>query len=238
MGIFALAGGDEFRRSYESSDRAILEMLPVNAGPLIILPTAAAEQGPEMAIANGVRYFNALAPRLSVEGAMVVDSASAADAAVAARIASASMIYLTGGDPGLLVRLLRGSEVLAAIAAVAARGGIVAGSSAGAMALGSQMRWRAAQSYASGWEPTFAMVPGVIVLPHHEDRPKHLAEVRAGLDDALVVIGIPTGVICLTRIAGEEHAGDQTWQVLGNRPITLYRHSGVSQIQGGDYFTL
>ncbi len=238
MGIFALAGGDEFRRSYEPSDRAILELLPVNAGPLIILPTAAAQQGPEMAIANGVRYFSALAPRLSVEGAMVVDSASAADAAVAARIASASMIYLTGGDPGLLVRLLRGSEVLAAIAAVAARGGIVVGSSAGAMALGSLMRWHTGSSGANGWEPAFAMVPGVIVMPHHEDRPKPLAEVRAGLDDTLVVIGIPTGVMCLTRIAGDERSGDHSWQVLGNRPITLYRASGVTQIPGGGHFLL
>lgn len=224
MGIFALAGGDEFRAAYDAPDRALLAMLPAGAGALVILPTAAARQGPELAIANGARHFSHLAPRQAVEGALVVDAASASNNAIAARIASASMVYLTGGDPGLLVRLLRGTEVLAAVAAVAARGGIVAGSSAGAMALGEQMRWN------GGWQPALGLVPGVVVAPHHEDRPGPLAATRAGLDDALTILGIPTGVICVQAGAG--------WRVLGRRPVTLYRAAGLEQVAGEGSFTL
>lgn len=232
MGIFALAGGDEFRAAYEASDRTLLEGMPANAGPLIIVPTAAARQGPEQAIANGVRHFSALAPRRIVEGALVVDARTANDPGIAAHIASAGMIYLTGGDPGWLVRVLRGSEVLAAIAAAALRGGVVAGSSAGAMALGEMMRWH------GGWEAALGLVPGIVVLPHHDDRPRRLSEARAGLPDQLTIMGIPTGVQCVTRVEGDPRAGTRTWQVLGDRPVTLYRAEGVEQIQGGGRFVL
>lgn len=224
MGTYALAGGDEFRAAYRAPDRALVGLLPPGAGAAVIIPTAAAHQGPEAAITNGVRHFTALAPHLAVEGALVVDAASANSSQLAARIASAGLVYLTGGDPGLLVRILRGSEVLAAIAAVAARGGIVAGSSAGAMALGEQMRW------GQGWLAALALVPGVVALPHHPDEPRPLAEVRAGLDGRLTVLGIPTGTLCV------EH--DAVWRVLGARPVTIYRAGGVERVGADQTFTL
>jgi cyanophycinase-like exopeptidase len=232
VGIFALAGGDEFRESYSAADRALLGLLPARTATIVILPTAAAAQRPDLAIANGVRHFSALAPQLQVEGVLVVDNASANDASLAARIASAAMVYLTGGDPGWLVRTLRGSEVLAAMGAVALHGGIIAGSSAGAMALGEQMRWH------GGWEPALNQVPGIVVIPHHDDRPRRLNEVRAGLPDHLIVLGIPTNVNCMTRLSGDHAAGARAWQVLGSRPVTIYRASGIVQIQGGETFAL
>src|SRR5215472_1197279 len=45
-GIFALAGGDEFRRQYDKLDSALLDILPKGRGPIVIIPTAAAQQGP------------------------------------------------------------------------------------------------------------------------------------------------------------------------------------------------
>jgi cyanophycinase-like exopeptidase len=232
IGTFALAGGDEFRQAYEEPDRALLAMLPASVGRIVIVPTAAAQQGPQMAIANGVRHFQRLAPRATVEGVMVIDAASANDPALAARVASASMIYLTGGDPGYLVRALRGSETLAAIAAVAARGGVVAGSSAGAMALGEVMRW------GGGWEPGLHFVPGIVVLPHHPDRPQSLDGARAGLAERIVVLGIPTGVMCVSRAQHPVTGDPDAWEVLGRHPVTLYRADGISQAAPGETFTL
>ncbi len=229
MGMIVLAGGDEFRRAYDGPDRALLGLLPPNAGHIVILPTAASRQGPEQAIANGVRHFKSLAPQAPVEGALVIDEASANDSALAMRIASAGMVYLTGGDPGYLVQVLRGSEALAAIAAVVARGGVVAGSSAGAMALGEQMRW------AGGWQPALDQVHGVVALPHHGNRPLPLDRVRAGLPESFVALGLPTGVNCVgLRAAGD---GDQfSWRVFGKHPVTIYRSNGVTQARDGETF--
>src|SRR6185437_3512074 len=109
----ALAGGDEFRQDYDAPDRSLLGAMPPGPGRILIVPTAAGQQGPEQAMANGVRHFHRLAPQATVEGVPVIDAASANDRNLAARVASASMIYLTGGDPGYLVRALRGSEMLA-----------------------------------------------------------------------------------------------------------------------------
>lgn len=231
-GVFALAGGDEFRRAYDKSDSQLLERLPKGHGPIVIIPTAAGHQGPEMAIANGVRHFQGLAPRAAVEGAPVVDNASANNPALAARIASSSLIYLTGGDPGHLVRSLRGSEVLAAIAGVAARGGVVAGSSAGAMALCEVMRW------GGGWEPGLGLVPGLVVLPHHSAQPATLATTRAGMPHHHVALGLPAGVLCVSQSTPTDAPDATTWLVLGSHPVTLYYADHITQVQPNTSFTL
>ncbi len=232
VGTFALAGGDEFRAAYEEPDRVLLAALPASVGRIVIIPTAAGQQGPQMALANGVRHFKKLAPRATVEGVLVIDATSANDRDLAARVASASMIYLTGGDPGYLVRALRGSETLAAIAAVAARGGIVAGSSAGAMALGEVMRW------GGGWGPGLRFVPGIVVLPHHSDHPQALDQARAGLAARIVALGIPTGVTCVSRAQHPVSGDPDAWEVLGHHPVTIYRAGSVSQAAPGETFTV
>ena len=231
-GIFALAGGDEFSTTYEAPDRALLASLPLERQHIVIVPTAAGRQGPEIASANGVRHFRKLAPHATVEGALVVDAASANNRSFAGQIAAAGMVYLTGGDPGYLVHALRGSEVLAAIAAVAARGGIVAGSSAGAMALGVMMRW------GGGWEPGLGLVRRVMVLPHHPERPATLAATRAGLAEHIVAVGIPVGVTCISQ--SQTHHSDEgiVWRVVGQRSVILYRAQEIVQVHPDETFIL
>ena len=56
----------------------------------------------------------------------------------AAALAAADLIYLSGGSPGYLVETLRGSAAWEAIQRVWQRGGTLAGSSAGAMAIGGE----------------------------------------------------------------------------------------------------
>ncbi len=77
------------------------------------------------------------------------------------------MVYLTGGDPWYLVQSLRGSATVEALKHVMERGGIVAGSSAGAMALCQWVRGRG-----SGWQEGLGLVPGVAVIPRHPHRRK------------------------------------------------------------------
>jgi cyanophycinase len=144
------------------------------------------------------------------------------------------MIYLTGGDPWHLAASLRGSAALEALRTVLQRGGIVAGSSAGAMALCAWMRGRGLQ----GWEAGLGLVPGLAVLPHHGDSPGDFSSTRGNLPDDVVVLGIPTGVNCASQPeAGADHHSTR-WRVLGNRPVTIYRGSGVEQAREGQMFTL
>src|SRR5438105_3964403 len=80
------------------------------------------------------------------------------------------LFYLTGGDPGLVVDVLRDTPVWQAIAAAWRRGAALAGSSAGAMALG---EWTLVRRAYPGHaerrcKPALDLVPRVAVAPHFE----------------------------------------------------------------------
>ncbi len=134
---------------------------------VVILPTAAARGFPERAAANGQAAFERRAAILgrstSVQVARVINAASAADPHEVACLADADMIHLPGGDPDLIPGILAGSRALAAIEAAWERGAVVAGASAGAMALA---EWT--------WTPTggiraLGLVRGLAVVPHYDD---------------------------------------------------------------------
>lgn len=232
-GFFALAGGDEFRPSYQAPDRALLALLPPGLGPIVIVPTAAAHEGPERAIGTGSHHFFNLAPDIPITGALVVDTAKANDKQLVQRIVGAGMVYLTGGNPWYLVETLRGSATLEALQTVLQRGGIVAGSSAGAMALCQWMRQRG-----GGWQEGLGLIPGVAVLPHHGDQPEALEATRAGLPAEASALGIPTGVTCVS-LPGDDTSNERSrWRVLGARPVTIYRATGAQQAREGETFSL
>ena len=95
------------------------------------------------------------------------------DASAAANVELAEgggLFYLTGGDPGLVVDILRHSPVWAAIAAAWRRGAALAGSSAGAMAMG---EWTLIRKAYPGHaerrgKPALDLIPGVAVAPHFD----------------------------------------------------------------------
>ena len=232
-GIFALAGGDEFRPAYHAPDRALLALVPPGLGPIVIVPTAAAHEGPERAIGNGSHHFFNLTPDIPITGALVVDTAKANDKRLVQRIAEAGLVYLTGGNPWYLVETLRGSAALEALQNVLQRGGIVAGSSAGAMALCQWMRKRG-----GGWQEGLGLIPGLAVLPHHEDQPEALERTRAGLPAEAVALGIPTGVTCVSQPGDDGSNAHSQWRVLGARPVTIYRATEVQQAREEETFSL
>ena len=59
-GPIALVGGDEFGPRCESVDRELLNLRPSTRLAVAVVPTAAAGQRPELAAANGTRYFESL----------------------------------------------------------------------------------------------------------------------------------------------------------------------------------
>src|SRR5207248_9895398 len=95
------------------------------------------------------------------------DATSATNVELAER---GGLFYLTGGDPGLVVDVLRESPVWRAIAAAWRHGAALAGSSAGAMALA---EWTLVRKAYPGHaqrrsKPALDLVPRVAVAPHFE----------------------------------------------------------------------
>jgi len=225
MGLIALVGGNEFRPDCVPMDEALLRLSQRTTPRVVIVPTAAAHQSPRLAAENGMRYFAALGA--ATDAAMVLTRSDAENADLALQLASADIVYLTGGDPRHLLDTLADSIVWEAIVAVAERGGMVAGSSAGAMVLGGWIRRGHTE-----WIPALGLAGHVAALPHHEHAaPSNVAPLRAALDPTAAILGIPTATACVSE-------DGNVWQVLGAGAVTLYRKNDTAAFPPGRAFRL
>src|SRR5438128_3071566 len=137
-------------------------------GPAYVVPTAAARQGPEEAVAHATAWFQQFG--LHLDELPVLKRADANSRELSELARGGGFFYLVGGDPGLVAQVLRESRVWSAIVDAWERGASLAGSSAGAMALCSHTLIRATWPDRTNRRPADALglVPSVAVLPHYE----------------------------------------------------------------------
>jgi len=213
-----LHGGGEFLAGDEPFLRLVLEAAAARtaAGASIriaVVPTATAGLRPDLSGAHGVAAFRSVAGslRLACDAAVVpvVDATSAADRRWSAALESSDLIYLPGGDPGLVVEILDGSSAWAAILAARARGAVLAGASAGAMAL-AEWTWTP-----RGGRAGLGIVRGLVVVPHFEHVPSAFwrAERTAHGRDDLGVLGLDERTGILSDPDGPNEASG--WRVAG-----------------------
>lgn len=236
-GPVALHGGGEFLAGDEPFLQACLEAalpvagaraaacVPSRAGEApsddpaairaVVVPAAAAGERPELAAAHGIAALQRVAATVGIAvrtgAAMVVDISSATEAALAGRLAGADLVHLPGGDPGRLLAILAGTPAWRAILAANARGAVVAGASAGAMALAGWC-WTP-----RGWRPGLGLVPGLVVVPHAE-------RVAAAGWAGTLAAGVPAEAEPVGRLGLDERtgvltavdgAGRRGWRVVG-----------------------
>src|SRR5258708_35054554 len=79
------------------------------AGPAYVVPTAAARQGPDRAVAHATDWFAGLG--LPLRELPVLTRSHAMKASLADEAARGGFFYLVGGDPGLVAQVLRESLV-------------------------------------------------------------------------------------------------------------------------------
>jgi cyanophycinase len=167
-GPLALVGGDEFKPGNEDQDALLVEAAKSREGAAFVVPTAAARGGPEQAVANATRWFARLG--LELEELHVLTRTHANSESVAAKAATGSFFYLVGGDPGHTASTLRETAVWRAIVGAWEGGSALAGSSAGAMAMG---EWTLIRDRFKGdsrrlFRPALGLLARTAVLPHFE----------------------------------------------------------------------
>src|SRR5579884_2349463 len=138
-GTLALVGAGEYLREMEPVDRLLLDRVRGSLR-VVVLPTAAAPEGKAVAerwARMGVEHFTRLG--VYVEPVMLLTRADADSPVFASHIAAATFVYLSGGKPGYLLKTLRDTACWNAIVKVYRQGGVIAGCSAGAMALGGRV---------------------------------------------------------------------------------------------------
>jgi len=216
-GPIGLHGGGEFLAGDEPFLLALLEAArpAADGGPIqaVVVPTAAARHRPDATARHGREAIERVAAAagipVNVEAALIVDAETADDSTLADRLAGADLIYFPGGDSDLLPRLLHDSVAWTSILAANRRGAVVAGASAGAMALAPRT-WTP-----RGWLDGLALVHGLVVVPHYNGFDLRgweatLVELNAaglgylGIDERTGVLSSPNGTPAAT-----------TWRVIG-----------------------
>ena len=220
-GQIALVGGDEFRRGCEEMDREIIRAAGQEPAKILVIPTAAVT-GPAKAANDGTTYFGALGG--DSDKLMLLERRQAEDQIFFAPAILADVVYFTGGSPEYLLDTVKHTEFFSALMEFVDAGGVLAGSSAGAMAMGSMMR----RPKAGGWVESLGVVADVVVLPHHEksDQSETSKDLRASAPTGLTFLGIDarTGVLGIP----------DNWRVVGSGRVTVYQGSEWQIFNTGD----
>ena len=232
-GTLALVGAGEFLDTMSSVDQALLAL--AGGTRVAVLPTASAPDGPgvpERWAQMGIDHFNRLGAQ--TDAVMALDRAACADPALAARVRAANLVYFSGGKPDYLYNTLVDTPVWDAVKEVLARGGVLAGCSAGAMMLGAYLpvfSRRMGMPSIGKWQNGFAFVPDAIIAPHYNQFP----EVFSGA----MFSGRPAGTFLIGVDADTALVeSNSTWRVLGARRVTLRRDSTTERFTQGQSVSL
>lgn len=205
-GLIALVGGYEFRANCREMDRALLARVGTSAR-ILVAPAAAAFEAPRQAANNGIQHLKRLGAKPHLLNVLRKEDAASDD--YAAQVDKAQAVYFTGGDPVHLLETMRNSKVWNAVVALYERGGLVVGSSAGAMVFGGKM-WTPGE----GWRDGLGLVPGVAVVPHHATVSHRwgASQMAATLEPRVTLVGVDEA----TALLLPDHL------VLGEGEVTVY----------------
>jgi cyanophycinase len=241
QGTIAVLGG-----GYDDPTLALLAgLLPNRAASIEILTTATAHE-PERTHAAYARVLHKLGcPHV---GHLRVDEAHPADApATLARLRAAALVFITGGDQERLTEQLLGTEFLEVLRHRCQNeaGFMLAGTSAGASALGGQMLvagrgWRSLLAGGIEVIPGLAILPNLLIDQHFAERARYPRLLHAVLaHPTLLGLGLSeeTGVLFRPGQAPEVF-GDEVVVLVDGRRLTAsnYGRQAPGQPVGGRGF--
>ena len=188
-----------------------------------IVPTAAAHESPNRAAENGSIHFQKLGAE-TIE-TMILNRKDAHDQSRLSELNQANLIYFTGGNPQHLLDTIRDTPTEITLKKALVKGTILAGSSAGAMIMGSLMRYRR-------WIDSLGLCENLAILPHHEKSSPEVVikDCSSELGKGLRIIGVD-GATGLFISNGEAY-------VLGAGIVTNYSQKGFLKFKSGEQFQL
>ena len=219
-GPVALVGGSEWREGC-TFDAALLEAS--GQREVLVLPTAAAYEHPGRAVEWATRWFAGLGGQ--VRGLMVLARPDAEDEANAAAIRAARFIYLGGGSPLHLRSVLKDSLCWQAVLDAWHDGAVVAGSSAGAMAITDPMVDPRGGAFTLG----LGLIEQLAIIPHHD----HWSADKAHRTVVLAAAGLP--VVGIDERTALIRDPDGRWHVEGAGQVAVYvdgKPAGLDALPG------
>lgn len=206
-GPLAFVGGGEFSDGC-SFDAELLEAS--GASEVLVVPTAAAYEHPQRLVEQAASWFDRLG--VPARGLDLLARPQASDPEVVGALAASRFTYLVGGSPLHLRAVVKDSPAWEALEGAWRAGGVLAGSSAGAMVLCDPMVDPRGGAFTLG----LGLVPGLAVIPAHDHWSEDAAHrTRQMSPPSLVLAGIDERT-ALIRDA------DGTWRASGAGEVVVF----------------
>lgn len=196
-GALVLVGGGEFGEGLRGLDAALLESLGTDE--VAVLPTAAAFERPDRAVATARAHFAALGA--TVREIPVLGRHDAYQPEHVEAVRAARLTYITGGSPLHLRSVLKDTPLWTALVDAWREGGALVGSSAGAMVLGDPMVDPRGGAFTLG----LGLVENVAVVPHLGAAAEHRTLRLA--PPGVHLIGLPEQTAVVKEVDGWRAAG-------------------------------
>jgi cyanophycinase len=211
-GTLALVGGAEFTDACDDVDRALLA-----AGSLdiLVLPTAAAFEHPDRAVATAAAHFQRLGAKVTSLPVLARGDAAAEAHVEAAR--QSRFTYLAGGSPMHLRSVLKDTPLWQALLDALDAGGVLAGSSAGAMVLTDPMVDPRGGAFTLG----LGLLRRVAVVPHVEQWSHDLLHRTLQLAQGFSLVTLESGAAVVRDPDGKWRSFGATGVYIDGQPAAL-----------------
>ena len=206
-GHLALVGGGEFTEGC-TFDAGLLEAS--GAAEVLVVPTAAAYEHPQRLVERAVGWFDRLG--VPARGLDLLARPDSSKPEVVDALAASRFTYLVGGSPLHLRAVVKDSPAWDALVAAWQGGGVLAGSSAGAMVLCDPMVDPRGGAFTLG----LGLVPGLSVIPAHDHWSEDAAHrTRQMSPPTLVLAGIDERTALIRD-------GEGAWSVQGAGEVVVF----------------
>jgi cyanophycinase len=214
-GVLGLLGGAEMKPPCEPFDRALLEAAGAPS-EIHIVPAAVARNGSVSAAMRLARSYFGKRLGLEVHQVDLLRRGDASRPEVVEQLRRSPLTYLLGGDPGHLLDSLLGTPAWDAVRAALSAGGVMAGSSAGAMVACETLLLRSPNPSprARHGRAALHLMPGVVLIPH-------LRQFGAGWLESARREARGRDIVGLDEATGLIYA--RSWTVHGPGEVRLWR---------------
>jgi cyanophycinase len=231
MSLFALLGSGEFERWTEEVDRWLLERT-TGDGSVLILPTASAPEGDEVFDRWGDMGLSHYRDEgIAAEVLPVKTRPDAEDPGIARRVAEASVVFFSGGNPAYLAATLADTAFWRAVLDGLDRGRAYAGCSAGIAVLGDVAPDNDPTS-ANFWRRGLGVFSGVYFGPHWDALDTYVPGLRA-----MILASVPSDARMLAIDERTAVVGDgSSWSVLGAGTASILEDGTWVEHRSGSSF--
>jgi cyanophycinase len=233
--LFALLGSGEFEPWTEEVDRWVLERA-TGDGTVLILPTASAPEGDgvfDRWAGMGLNHYRDLGIRAEVVPLKVRDDAERTD--LAQRVASASAVFFSGGNPAYLAATLVDTPFWEAVLEGLSRGMAYEGCSAGIAALGDVAPDSTSNDPTSAhfWRRGLGLFHDLYFGPHWDALDRYVPGLRAS-----ILASVPKDARMLAIDEYTAVVGDGSeWTVMGAGSAHLLESGRWQERPSGSSFT-